>query len=707
MAKTRKILSLLCAASMAASVFSGIIGSAGAATETDILWSDTFNGQNTGLIADGTNVDSKTVSEWVPGLTFVTTNRGQGDKGSYTDSANNYVLGGSYYAVEEKEDKTDKYLRLSFPVFGDFAANGRWAHVDLGASGYAATADNDVVMDFDVKLTDAVNKGETINPETGKKYGNPVLRIGSFDTTAKTATAVEISKEALNISDGWVHARIVVSASTGAKLYIDKAEVASAAKADVKALNTIGLYSSDPQGTGGPAMADLVGNSSYDDGTLNDATKPTKTAIADIDNVIIYKEAVGAATGESKAPGAQDQQGGDATPEPTKGTTVIPAAPVLTAPTRANGVVDDSLRTFNFDSNNVIKWSLGTEDQDIKDIEGLNIHIGSRSNGGSVDTFAAVAKSAGGNVLQLQGGQYSHAGRGPRLNVIDPGDPEAEEGSEEAKGEFAKAFAEGKTLAMSFAVRLSAPENHEADAKSRLYLLKDANQAGEKKDGEYNRVAAVLTSIEGEEIKRGESDVISTYITPDEWHYVTFVISPKVETGEDGTVTISGATHRLYVDVEDITNAEPNVKCDYVSTGEAATYMSDLPMLTMESKTANNQNPDYSLATIDNLLVYYGNPSEPRRMCATAEWIVADKEITAEIDSSGTKVKPSEASDTAIVAKLTQNTDGTYTVEVKIGLTEDENTITWTNTPKAGDKIMVLCGAQSMKPAAETPCIIE
>lgn len=583
--KSKKLISLLCAAAMTTSAFAGMVTTASAATEADILWSDTFNGAAAGVIADGTN-SQQTVDDYVNGLTFVTTNRGSGDKASYTDSEGNYVLSGSYYSVmDDKADASDKYLRMSFPHFGDFGQNGRWAHVDLG-SGYAATADKDVVMDFDLKITDGLNKGE-------KSEKTPTLRIGSFDPDAKTATAVEIDKAKYSIGDDWVHARIIVSNSNGAKLYIGGTEVAGAANTAVKTLNSIGLYSTDPTQCGDGAMTDLVGNSSYDDGTLNDASKPTKSAIADIDNVIIYNEAAGVATGTSDAPGAKDQEGG-ATPKP-----VATAVPIGTAPTLAISTekfIDKaSIEVYNFDDLKPVKWSLGTEEQNVEAIDGLNIHIGARSNGGSVSTFAGIAKGDSDNVLQMQAGQYAHAGRAPRLNV---------------KTSMADAFADGKTLAMSMAVKLSVPLEYKdnPDAKPRLYFMKNENQAGEDGAGAYNTVAAVLTTVEDEEITReGSTDVISTYITPDEWHYVTFVVSP----------TDNGATHRLYVDGGD----KPAVNCDYVGKGATASSMDDLPMITVQSKAAkidgSDVGPDYGLANIDNLMVYSGEPSEPRRMCAT------------------------------------------------------------------------------------------
>ncbi|MDY3971375.1 MAG: hypothetical protein SOZ28_01510 [Clostridia bacterium] len=585
--KSKKLISLLCAAALSASSFAGLAVTASAATTDDILWSDTFNNAATGVLLDGTvSVNSATNDTAISGLKFVTTNRGAGDKGCYYDANNNYVLNGSYYAVNEKADATDKYVRMSFPVFGDFetAGRGRWAHVDLG-SGYAATADKDVIMDFDLKLNDGLTKGE-------KSAANPVLRIGSFTEDTEnggTATAVKIDKAAASLGDDWVHARIIVSNSTGAKLYIGGTEVTSVANANVKALNTIGLYSADGASNCGDAMTDLVGNSAYDDGTLNDPAKLTQTPTADIDNVIIYNEAAGVATGTSVAPGAQSQEGGS-TPAPVATPVVVPAVDVsLSAPEGVTG-----LQSYTFDNVATKKWSLGTEDtDDSTHIPGLNIHIGSRSGGGTVDTYAAVTNLSQGNALKLVSNSYATAGRAPRFNFTTGLPVDADNGI---------------STAVTFNVYLSAVEGKEDIAQPRLFLLKDATQSGTDGAGAFRNVAAVLTAVENETIYRGDdqaSDVISAYITPNEWHKVTMIISPG--SGKN--------THRVYID-DDYDQA--SISVDYVATGENASSMDNLPYFTVESKAAKvggvDQTPSFGVAYIDNLLAYQGAVDNPKKL---------------------------------------------------------------------------------------------
>lgn len=676
--KSKKLISLLCAAAMSASSFASLAITASAATESDILWSDTFNNQSAGIIADGTK-SQITKSDYVNGLTFVTTNRGNGDAGCYTATDGTYIYNGSYYAIkDDKTDKADKYLRLSFPVFGDYedTAKGRWAHVDLG-EGYAATDDKDVVMDFDLKMNDGLTKGEVSTV-------NPVLRFGSFESN--TATAIKIDKAANSLGNDWVHARIIVSASTGAKLYISGEEVTSAANTNVKALNTIGLYSESGTSNCGDAMADIVGNSTYDDGSMGDPTKLTQTPTVDMDNVIIYNEVAGVATGKTEAPGAQNQAGG-ATPEPIATPKVIPAASFdLKAPSAATDV-----QSYNFDNVAAKKWSLGTETiEDSTTIPGINVYVGARSSGGTVDTYAAVVKIAQGNALQLATNRYGTAGRAPRINFTNS---------------LPVSVDENKSTALTFNVYLSAVEGKEAEATPRLFFLKDATQAGSDGFGAYRNVAAVLTTVEDEVIYRGDdssSDVISAYVTPNEWHKVTMVITP----GSDKN------THRVYID-DDYDKA--SISVNYVATGENATKMEDLPYLAVESKAAKvdgvDTTPSYGVATIDNILAYQGVVDNPKKLLPTTEAAPTPAPVPAKVtmtvdESANTVTLTSDKDTNAVLVQSSYRTDNTLdsvkkvvNLELKAG---EAKTVPSTDlaTFTTNDKIMVWDSLKTMTPLA-------
>lgn len=576
--KSKKLISFLCAAAMTTSAFAGLTVASAADTA---LWSDDFNKQTAGLILDGTYVDGSTDAGQngtvVPGLTFFTTNRNRGDAGVYINDADETVYTGSYYSIEQR-DKGDQSLHLSYPIFGDYGKNGRWGHVDFKEA-YTADETKDIVMDFDLKMTDGMIQGVT--DEDNAVLTNPIFRVGAFDPNSKSSECVAISKDDAGIGDDWVHARIIVT-NSGAKAYINGTEVASAANASVKKLESIGLYFSEDSSAGNitPPL-DAKGD-------WLKAEIPTKSPAVDIDNVVIYSTDAGAATATSAAPKAESQTpGGDVQPWPTP--EVIPDAPTLAAPASAE---EDSIELYDFEDAKG-SWYIQDDEQNIEDISGLNIHLGGRK-GGEASSFAEIKNSETGKILLLQAGKFSHAGRGPLLSV---------------KTSMADALAEGKTIAMSFAVKLSKPKGLETGAIPRLYFLKSDRKAGDDGNGAYNQIAAVLTTDIDEEIHRSDenSDIISVYTTPDEWHYVTFVVSP----------TDKGATHRLYMDGEEASR----IDCDYVGSGDSAEHMEDLPLLSPQSKAAKingeDVDADFSLATIDNLMVYYGEPSEPRRMCAT------------------------------------------------------------------------------------------
>ena len=78
MRSSKKLLALLTALSISTSAFAGLAPVAGA--EDVELWSDTFNNAATGIFLDGTSTGEATNSEAISGLTFVTTNRGSGDR---------------------------------------------------------------------------------------------------------------------------------------------------------------------------------------------------------------------------------------------------------------------------------------------------------------------------------------------------------------------------------------------------------------------------------------------------------------------------------------------------------------------------------------------------------------------------------------------------------------------------------------------------
>ncbi len=284
--KTKKLISLFCAAAMTVSSFAGLTITASAASGdkiADVVAVQDFNSLETGVLLDGFD-EAEKKSDAVPYFNMVTTNRK--DVGHYTDKNNVEIVTGNVYSVMEKEDDTtNKYIRLGFPMFGDFTKNGRYGHIDFvdadkTAVKYTADATKDYVIEFDARFISGMAKGVV---STEGSY-NPVLRIGTFDAGTKTANAVAIDKAALNIGDDWVHVKSVTSIK-GTKVYLDGAEEYVASETTATAVNAFGLYSTDGQTTISPPQD--VFNGGFDKEIL-DADKHTFSPTVDIDNFTIY-----------------------------------------------------------------------------------------------------------------------------------------------------------------------------------------------------------------------------------------------------------------------------------------------------------------------------------------------------------------------------------------------------------------------------------
>ena len=304
--KSKKLISLLCAAALTASSLASLTAFAAAGDKigSDLLslnFNSTTNFEGTpaitddyaGVLANGTNTASvtatiltdgtavKTVGEGqTAGLTLVTTNRqrnsGSGDRGWYEDNADPAVLvkNGSWFAIEEKTTG-DNYLHMNFPCFGYYLDQGTYAHADFPAT-YTATAEKDYVVEFKAKFNNGIKEGAV---STENPY-NPVLRIGTFDASTKTANAVEINKRALEIGDDWITVKVVTSLK-GTKVYLNGSDVYSATAPTATSITGFGLYSEDGH-TNVPVPLDIKGDSL-------DAAKHAVSPSVDIDDLVIYE----------------------------------------------------------------------------------------------------------------------------------------------------------------------------------------------------------------------------------------------------------------------------------------------------------------------------------------------------------------------------------------------------------------------------------
>ena len=372
---------------------------------------------------------------------------------------------------------------------------------------------------------------------------------------------------------------------------------------------------------------------------------------------------------------------GDAKVQPT----VMPEpevkdqAPSLTAPEGVTAVVDQKFDTE-------LNAPMGTEAQTITDLEGLSIAIGGRPEGGEATTSASTEDyAAGDKVLKLSGGSMSGAGRGPVVSAADP-----------------LAIADGSSSVMTFAVNLS---SFVADGAGRLYILKDANQAGEDKTGAYNNVMAVLTTDgTAESFTQGESTVIGVNVDPYTWYVVSVVVSAD--------------KYRVYVNkAGEAVSEDPAVSSDHVGQGDTASPVTQLPLLAVTSGKGGEYTG--SVARIDNMLTYTGTSDEPRRLLPTQSvaevpttpepvanvTMTVDEEaqsvsLTSDIDTKAVLVQASYRTDKtlagvkAVPVELTANTAKTLAVSA-----DELNAFT------KNDKFIIVNSLDSLVPLAKAAVV--
>ncbi len=200
--KSRKLISFLGAAAMAGSAFSGLAMTAFA--EDTVLYSDNFNGYTTSAkTADGTvfavataddNYESvKNNADW-SWLFNSPDSQDLGElsvgiEGSCDDTA-------ALMITEKTDDSSDKYLSM---FRNRFLSRGIGSIT--GFENYAANEGEELVIDFDLMLTDGVDGGTT--------YPSSISFTGLGDITTETVT-----------SGSWVNVRIV-SANGTTTLYVD------------------------------------------------------------------------------------------------------------------------------------------------------------------------------------------------------------------------------------------------------------------------------------------------------------------------------------------------------------------------------------------------------------------------------------------------------------------------------------------------------
>lgn len=526
--KSKKLISLICAAAMTASVMAGLAVNVSAAS--DPVWS--YDG-------DGT-------TGWTSVGTMTNETDDNGDKYIMFTSQSS-AASGSVLALPAEAQLTDDYV-IDFDVnieTGD--GMGRIGqYTQLAFTGSTPTSDT---QDYGDPYASAAQEALPPLPDTEHGWNTGSLTgIGYMGNIATSITSrpelggnwiINYSGKDAEVTDGdvkvaddyWVRVRSVVKGGKATVTVADGTKTLLEKEFDADATKLTNLYLA-------------LGRS---DTVL--FTPAVRSAIK-LDNIAIY-------SGAANAPEfSTESLRGYVAPEPEE------AAPGLEAPSSADVKVNE---TFNEIANKTIIQTADSVETAITD--DISVVMGGKEDSSSNVIIGEYA--TGDKILTMNGGRFAHAGRGPVLYFAN---------------DLAEEVADEKGVALAFAVKISKSSE---DGAGRLYFIKDTTKEGTDGQGAYRNVAAVLTTVEDEVINRSEGNQISTYVTPDEWHTVAFVIT--------------GTTFRVYVDGA----TEADIKGEYVAAGDNASRLEALPMLTAVSKSASNDaTSDFSIVRIDNLITY-------------------------------------------------------------------------------------------------------
>ncbi len=462
--KSKKLISLLCAAAMSASAFAGLTVTASAATD---LFTFT-DGSTTGwTMANGT--------------------------------------------VTQKSDDDGEYLELQ----GSGSGN-RTATYSLGTSiSGEYTIEYDTMMirgngmsrimhtnqiaftnDTDTKDTrDGAGIVETVNEQQGTKYQSgagssianaalktdlrPYLTDKWMINDDATSELVAYPENAVNVADSkWVRVQAAVNDNKTTVTVIDKA--------GNKLVDGVEYTNS-----GNSINSIYVCSNRGDSGS----------GIIDLDNIHIYQGAPETLT--------TDGLRGDATVVVPTVAPVMPTpavktqAPGLTAPEGVTTVVNN---TF---SKALASTAMGETDTTITDVDGLSIAMKSRPGGDTGTTVSVADWAAGDKTLTLIGGPYSGAGRGPVVSAVD-----------------SLELADGKSSVMTFAVNLGS--NKGGGAGRLYILKDNSQAGTDKNGAYNNVMGVLTTDDTASSYTIGSGSNVVTIgqqVEAYEWYKVAVIVS--------------------------------------------------------------------------------------------------------------------------------------------------------------------------------------
>ena len=369
--KSKKLISLLCAAAMSASAFAGLTVTASAADS--VLYSNNFNGFENNKMLVVARPSGDMPSTWIDAanggneLFKALVNEQTPNEYTFTDADKATVLVKAgetnpddtaiVYAYAKADDADDTYISLPKSRFSN-----KTGGMKLDLSSLKAADGEDLVVSFKAMLS-AATDGETATFNVGSATGTPSL----------AATDLEAGT--------WGDVRLVVTSAGAATLYVNNEQKSTGTVALSE-----GLTFWVDQYSGGTKKSDGI------------------YARVNIDDLVVMSAAAG--TGATvTVPAAKD-------PEDTTGPVVEQkqAAPSLIAPSSVTPVVNQKFdKAVNINSQ--------TGDDGDTSIDGLKVVLGNVDD--SVTGVSTSDYAKGDKVLKMTGGTKSTAGRGPVVSAVD------------------------------------------------------------------------------------------------------------------------------------------------------------------------------------------------------------------------------------------------------------------------------------------------
>lgn len=461
--KSKKLISLLCAAAMSASAFAGLTVTASAATPVY-----TFDGSDiTGFSGNGTLAQ---VSDDKGEYFSIKANGSSTYSATLTLPADAQLTSADGYTIEydarlHKSNGMGRYGRYTQVAFID-SSNAAKDSRDYGPYG-------------------ALFSGGNSSTETGQGYTAGVASSLSAryqldgtivnDTGTETLAADNTSVTGI-ADDMWVRVQTYV-----------KGDVAKVTVIDVnnnKIVDGVDYINSATK------LDTIYVTAGRGDDSV---TGPGEVCL---DNIKIY-------SGEAETLTTDGLRGvvAAATPIPEP-ETVSGSAQTLAAPA---SVTDAYTADFNNATVGTVA-SIETEDQDAKTVvDGMKVKVGSRSTGADTKTYAAIAKVAtGDNALKLAANQFSTNGRGPVVTLDDT-----------------KEISSGETAIMGFTTYLSAAKGTDEGGLPRLFLID--NTTNIDGNGCARDILAVITTEDASGYTNGDTP-IGIQVT-EGWHTVVVAVS--------------------------------------------------------------------------------------------------------------------------------------------------------------------------------------